>query len=110
MLAPMNSPNPYEPPASLDPPLAEPDSDETEPEEELAPSSREDDAARALKSAVLGLLFCPLQLYTAWLLFLVVVSHEPLRRRYFWYAVGAWAVLLPYVITAVAILAFLRAD
>ncbi|MCI0360169.1 MAG: hypothetical protein L0211_16955 [Planctomycetaceae bacterium] len=92
----LNSPNPYQPPASLEPPLAERDADETEPGDELAPSSREDDAARAFKSAILGLFFCPLQLYTAWLLFLVLVNDEPLRTRYFWYAVGAAVVLIPY--------------
>lgn len=86
--------NPYQPPASLEPPLAEPEADETESEDELTPSSREDDAARALKSAILGLLFCPLLLYTAWLLFLVLVNDEPLRPRYFWYAVGAAVVLI----------------
>ena len=62
--------------------------------DELTPSSREDDAARALKSAILGLLFCPLLPYTGWLLFLVFVNDEPLRPRYFWYAVGAAAVLM----------------
>lgn len=66
------------------------------------PSSREEDAVRALKSAVLGLVFCPLQLYTAWLLILVVTNREPLRKRYFWCAVGAWIILLPYIITMVA--------
>ena len=86
--------NPYEPPASLEPPLIEPDADEAESEEELTPSSREDDAARAFKSAILGLLFCPPLLYTAWLLFLVFVNDEPLRPRYFWYAVGAGVVLI----------------
>jgi hypothetical protein len=90
------NPNPYEPPVSLEPPQENPAADETGAEEELTPSSREEDAARAFKSAIFGLLFCPLQLYTAWLLLLVLVNNEPLRPRFFWYAVGAAVVLLPY--------------
>jgi hypothetical protein len=90
----LNSPNPYQPPASLEAPLAERDADEAGSEDELTPSSREDDAARALKSAILGLLFWPLLLYAAWLLFLVFVNDEPLRPRNFWYAVGAAVVLV----------------
>jgi len=92
----MDVPNPYEPPASIEPPRAEPEAEVTANDEELTPSSREEDAARAFKSAILGVLFCPLQLYTAWLLFLVLVNNEPLRPRYFWYAVGAAVVLVPY--------------
>jgi len=57
-------------------------------------SLREQDADRALKSALLGLFLCPLQLYTAWLLLMVAIAEEPLRRRYFWYAFGAAAILL----------------
>ncbi len=74
------------------------------------PSSREQDAARSLKSAVLGLLFCPLQLYTAWLLFLVVVNDEPLRKRYFWYAVGAAGLLLPYLLLGAGLVALFLSE
>ena len=73
------------------------------PEEEL--TDREADAARALKSAMLGVLFCPLQLYTAWLLFLVLFDGDRLRLRYFWYAVWAAAILLIY--TTIVALAFI---
>jgi len=59
--------------------------------EELSP--REQDAIRALKSAMLGLFFCPLQIYTAWLVLLVVLAEQPLRSRYHWYAIGAAIVL-----------------
>ena len=96
----MHALNPYQPPASLAGPGARPDADESQAEEELTPSSREEDAARALKSAILGILVCPLQLYTAWLLLLVLMNNEPLRPPYFWYAVGAAAVMLPYLLIA----------
>lgn len=52
-------------------------------------SLREQDAARALKSALVGLFILPLQLYTAWLVLMVILAEESLRPRYFWYAVGA---------------------
>src|SRR4029453_7516835 len=67
------------------------------------PNLRELDAARAIKSAVLGILFCPLQLYTAWLLFMVAMADEPLRPRYYWYSLGAAALLVPYLLTAISI-------
>jgi hypothetical protein len=91
------APNPYQPPTSLPEPEDRADAQEQETVElERQPNSREEDAARALKSAIFGLLFCPLQIYTAWLLLLVLANEEPLRARYFWYAVGAAAVLAPY--------------
>ena len=91
--------NPYRAPATLHPQDIEAEADEGEPSDaEQAASPREDDAARAFKSALFGVLFCPLQIYTLWLLFLVLVSDEPLRPRYFWYAVGAAAVLVPYLL------------
>jgi hypothetical protein len=94
-----DSQNPYQPPASLAPPLMKPaDEDPANDDPDQPPSSREEDAARAIKSAVVGVLFCPLQVYTAWLLLLVWMNDEPLRPRYFWYAVGAAAVLVPYAI------------
>ena len=96
--------------------LAERPTDEWEeepsaiPEPYDQPTSREEDAARAFKSAVLGILFCPLQLYTAWLLIQVAMNPEPLRRAYFWCAVGAWTILLPYLIMIVAFVAFAQGD
>jgi hypothetical protein len=106
----VDSLNPYQPPASLDPPQAESDPDESESEDaDLAPNSREEDAARAFKAAILGAFFCPLQIYTAWLLFLVLVNNERLRARYFWYAVGAVLVLIPYAaLTGIFGVIFLR--
>jgi hypothetical protein len=101
----IDSLNPYQPPASLEPPKVETGAEEElSPDSEQSPSPREDDAARAFKSAILGILFCPLQLYTLWLLLLVVLSDEPLRPRYFWYAVGAAAVLLPYLLLLAGLL------
>ena len=67
------------------------------------PNLRELDAARAIKSAVLGLLFCPLQIYTAWLLIMVAMADEPLRPRYYWCSLGAAAMLAPYLILAVSV-------
>jgi hypothetical protein len=97
--------NPYEAPASVGAPRIDPDvADEAFPDSDKPPSPREEDAARAIKSAVLGVLFFPLQLYTAWLLFLVAVNDEPLRPRYFWYAVGAAAVLFPYLLLLAGLL------
>jgi hypothetical protein len=93
----LDSQNPYQPPASLPPRLVEPaDEDPAKDDPGQPPSSREEDAVRAIKSAVLGVFFCPLQVYTAWLSFLILVNEEPLRPRYFWYAVGAAVVLIPY--------------
>ena len=93
--------NPYRAPATLQPQANDAEADGGEPSDgEQAPSPREDDAARAFKSALFGVLFFPLQLYTLWLLLLVVMSDEPLRPRYFWYAVGAAAVLVPHVLLA----------
>ncbi len=94
-----DSPNPYQSPTTLEPRPIEADTQEREPREhDENPSPREEDAARALKSAALGVLFCPLQFYTLWLLFLVLLADEPLRPRYFWYAVGAASVLVPYLL------------
>ena len=60
-------------------------------------SLREQDAVRALKSALIGLVLCPLQLYTAFLVLMVVIAEEPLRRRYFWYTLVASIVLAMHV-------------
>jgi hypothetical protein len=68
------------------------------------PNLRESDAARAIKSAVLGLLFCPLQAYTAWLLFMVVMADEPLRPRYYWCSLGAAALLVPHLMVGASML------
>jgi hypothetical protein len=54
-------------------------------------SSREQDAQRALFAAVLGLLFCPLELYASWLLLGVWLSEErldPAYRRKAWAALA----------------------
>jgi hypothetical protein len=54
-------------------------------------SQREQDAQRALFAAVLGLLFCPLELYASWLLLGVWLSGErldPVYRRKAWVALA----------------------
>jgi hypothetical protein len=56
-------------------------------------SAREADAARAFKSALIGILFCPLLFYAAYLLLEVFLSDEPLRPRYRRYAVATAAIL-----------------
>jgi hypothetical protein len=71
-------------------------------------SLRERDAARALKSALLGWFLCPLQLYTAWLLLLVVIAEEQLRPRYFWYVVGAATALVFQVSMVTTLLVLLE--
>jgi len=42
-------------------------------------SLREKDAVRALKSALVGVLIAPLQLYTLFLILMVILAEEPLR-------------------------------
>jgi hypothetical protein len=91
--------------ASFQPPegtSAEPGADE--PEQALVdadddeiddPNLREQDAARAFKAAVLGLLFCPLQFYAFWLVLKVFLSNEPLRPRYWWFALAAAVFSIP---------------
>ena len=61
-------------------------------------SVREENASRAWRGAVLGLLCWPLQLYVFWLLLQVYVSEEPLRppaRRQAW---AAAAINLPLML------------
>lgn len=67
-------------------------------------SPTEQDAQRALFAAVLGLLFCPLELYASWLLLGVWLSEERLdaaHRRKAWTALtfNVFA-LLVYLVTA----------
>jgi len=56
-------------------------------------SLREKYAARALKSALVGVCFFPLQLYTSFLILKVAHAVQPLRSRYFWYTVIAGIVV-----------------
>jgi hypothetical protein len=59
------------------------DADELD-EEPPPPTNREQDADRALRGAIGGLLFWPLQLYVSWLILKVVLSEErlaPIHRR-----------------------------
>jgi hypothetical protein len=56
-------------------------------------SSREDDAARALKSALIGIVFCPLLFYAAYLLLEVWLNDGPLRPRFRRYVVATAAIL-----------------
>ena len=63
-----------------------------EDEPEPARSAREENAYRAWRGAVFGLLFWPLQLYVFWLLLKVYVSDEPLRPEHRWRAWVAAAI------------------
>ena len=71
----------------------------SEPEwpESVEANQREQDAARALKSALVGIVLSPLQIYTTWLLLLVAIDNERLRPQYFWYAVSAAVIALTQV-------------
>ena len=68
-------------------------------------SFREENASRALKSAIVGLIILPLQLYTAWLLYRVVASSEDtLRPPYFRYAVVAALIMISDVMISGSLL------
>jgi hypothetical protein len=64
---------------------------------DLPMSAREENANRALRGAVLGVLFAPLQLYVFYLLlFKVFASDEPIRPIYTRRAWQAAAINIPY--------------
>jgi hypothetical protein len=74
-------------------------------------SSREDNAVRAFKSALIGVLFCPLLIYAAYLLLEVFFSDEPLRPRFKRYVVATAAILaIIAAINAAVFLALFRRD
>jgi hypothetical protein len=60
-----------------------------------AASPREAAAQRALRAAMLGLLFPPLWIATLWLLAKVLASRERLGSQYAWQAWAAAAVVVP---------------
>lgn len=62
------------------------------------PTSREQNAERARRGAVLGLLFWPLQLYVFWLLMKVLISREQLSPSNRRSAVIASIINLPVII------------
>jgi hypothetical protein len=65
---------------------------------DLPMSAREENANRALRGAVLGVLFAPLQLYVFYLLlFKVFASDEPIRPVYTRRAWQAAAINIPYI-------------
>jgi len=66
-------------------------------ESEPALSRREQNADRAFRGAVLGLLFIPLQMYVFWLLLKVFLSDEPLRPDKRRNAILAGIINLPMV-------------
>jgi hypothetical protein len=67
-------------------------------EPELKPTEREEDAERAFRGAIFGLLFLPLQFYVTYLLLLVVTSRETLSGRARRRALIAAAINIPFVL------------
>jgi hypothetical protein len=67
-------------------------------------SRREQDADRALRASLLGLLFSPLQFYTLWLLGRVFVSNKPLGRAHRRNACVAAAIVLPVMLVFLMLL------
>jgi hypothetical protein len=70
-------------------------SDSTEPE----PTGREEDAERAFRGAVFGLLFFPLEFYASYLLLTVLFSSESLAGRSRGRAFVAAAINVPYMLS-----------
>jgi Putative prokaryotic signal transducing protein len=73
-------------------------SDDREAEAEPLHTVREQNADRAFRGAVIGLLFLPLQFYVFWLLLKVFVSDESLSKRSRNRALVATAISLPMTI------------
>jgi hypothetical protein len=73
-------------------------SDDREAEAEPLQTVREQNADRAFRGAVIGVLFMPLQVYVFWLLVKVFVSEESLSRRSRNRAFVAAAISLPMTI------------
>jgi hypothetical protein len=80
------------------------DEDDATQANELELTQREQTAIRAFRSAVIGILFCPLQLYTFWLLLDVMHSEERLGREQRRWAIIATVIISPYVLVAVVYL------
>jgi len=75
----------------------------TEPDSPM--SAREENANRALRGAVLGVLFAPLQLYVFYLLlFKVFASDEPIRPVYTRRAWQAAAINIPYTVVILIVI------
>jgi hypothetical protein len=80
--------------AGDEPPPADDGSDEPEPE----PTTREEDAERAFRGAVYGLLFFPLQFYASFLLLRVLFSSKALAGRSRGRAVVAAVINVAYML------------
>jgi hypothetical protein len=87
---------------------AEDDAAEDEVEEEL--TSREQNADRALRGAIVGILFFPIQIYTLWLLVKVFASEERLRADKRKRAIVAAALCIPYLMLWCMFLRSMAAD
>jgi hypothetical protein len=71
-------------------------------DEPLTPS--EENADRAFRAAVFGLLFLPLQLYVSWLLLNIFFSNEPLRPRQRSRALLAGVINVPFLLIFLVLL------
>jgi len=83
-------------PTDVEQPLEPGEADADEPERVL--TNREQNAGRAFRGAVFGLLLLPLQLYVFWLLLQVCVSDEPLAADKRRQAIVAAAISLPLML------------
>ncbi len=86
--------------------------EEVEPDEDAGPPATERDrnAGRALRAALFGLLFWPLQFYAFWLLLKVYLSDEPLQAQPRRHALVAAAVNLPAMLLFCVLVRFLLAE
>jgi hypothetical protein len=80
------------------------DSDEPDLAEEPPPSQRERDSLRALRGALLAILFPPLALYVLYVVIKVYVSEEPLAPRYRHLAYAAGIINMTVLVGAYCIL------
>lgn len=80
------------------------DEDDAQPQ----PTKREEDAERAFRGAVLGLLLLPLQLYVFWILLGVLTSEERLAPRYRLRALLAAAISIPLFLLIMWVVVNLR--
>ena len=85
-----------EPVPSDEPDLDSPQDDE-ESTAETEPTTREQNADRAARAAILGILLQPLQLYVLWLLLKVLLSKDRLEAVHRRHAILAAAINLPII-------------
>jgi Putative prokaryotic signal transducing protein len=85
-------------PAGLAPDRDDSEEDHEDDDYEPAPTARDQNATRAFRGAIFGVLFFPLQFYVFYLLLRVFISDEPLGDRERRKAIVAAIINLPFVI------------